>query len=101
MTENITYPHTRVVTRNSYLQLMRTDSNSTEKLYLQLMRTGSTGMEFSSFVFTLFQPQKTVEEKSISRREEEAVEAAERVNSVNVRECISQRASRDVWVPVL
>ena len=41
-------------------------------------------MEFSAFGFTLFQSQKTVEEKSISRRKEEAVEAAERVNSVNV-----------------
>ena len=41
-------------------------------------------------VFTLFQPQKTVEEKSISRREEETVEAAEDVNSqmfINVSQC--------------
>ena len=58
-------------------------------------------MECSAFVSTLFQSQKAVEEKSISRREEETVEAAEPVNSVNVREYISQRASRDVWVFVI
>ena len=47
-------------------------------------------MDISSFVFTLFQSQKAVEEKSISRRKEEAVEAAEPVNSVNVREAACQ-----------